>query len=508
MNAQVTDEIIQQIKLSDLQADPDQPRSFFDKDSLQELADDITARGIIEPIIFFKDNNGKNTITDGERRYRAAKLAKLETVPCLYRDSGTDLERLLDQVSANFQREGLNSIEMAVFFEQLIEKHKIKPSELSELLVKYGFKKFDRSYISNIRRLLKLPKVAHSLIQQNKITAAHGKYLLQALPSKPVMKQTLAFLKKHACTTSLLQEKIEDAYEELHIDASHGKYLKDENGHSTMWQTTKFDYKKLCINCKTSQIIKAQHSTSLYCLNEECYDKKQAAAKKKIEAAENRKTKVAAKKLETELIERAEQQGISIDELKLNEEKQTPEIDNRANARISRTQDYLDERLRGQLDAHMLEDEAARYHVVLWLAVGAPGDFASARCIDIDLDCDDEAYGIDITLQQKLDPKQLELMACTAGINTMDRPNLRTLAHHVGIKLEKNYSIDREYLKIKLKDEIIETTPEAVIQSFDDGEWEKTCKKSAGFIIDRILTRDHIYGVPQDLIDMYNEASD
>jgi len=90
----------------------------------------------------------------------------------------------------------------------------------------------------------------------------------------------------------------------------------------------------------------------------------------------------------------------------------------------------------------------------------------------------------------------------------MSRSNLRKLAHHCGIKLEGNYAIDIDYLNIKQKDEVIQTTPEAVIQSFDDGHWQKICKGPAGFLKDQIITRDHVYGVPADLLAMYNEKEE
>jgi len=510
MNAQldtVAADVLEQIKRDDLHPDPNQPRTYFDKTALQELADDISVRGIMEPILYFIDRDKQKTILAGERRWRAAEIAGLETVPCLLRESGTDIDRLMDQVSENFQREGLNAIEMAHFFGQMIEKHGIKAADLGEFLVKYGFKNFDRSYIANIRRLLKLPKWAKILIQKGELTAAHGKYLLPALASKPVMKHMQAFLKKQSPTTAELQEEIEEAYEDKHIDVSRGKYAEIEHG--TRWEATKFDYKKTCKGCKTCQIIKSDHTTSYYCLNENCFDENQKTAIEKIQKAEDRKAKKDAKKLEDEQIERAEQQGISVEELKTNEAKNdAPSHDPRALKRIERTHEYLDEWLRKQIDTHLLEDEATRYKIILWMAAGAPGEYShnyqTAGSVHLDLDCELEEHAIDITLQNKIDPIQLELMTCTAGINSMQRDNLRQLAHYVGIVLTGHYVIDREYLDIKSKKEVIESTPEAVIQSWDDGHWEKICKKDLEFIKDQILNKEHIYGAPEDLNQMYN----
>ena len=513
MNAQADTEVIQQIQLTNLQADPTQPRKYFDKKALQELSNDIASRGIIEPIIYFIDAEGKNTILAGERRFRAANMAELETVPCLLREPGSDIERLLDQVSENFQREGLNPIEMALFFETLIERHEIKPTELPAFLVTYGFKKFDRSYISNIRRLLKLPKWAKTLIQKDQITAAHGKYLLQALPSQPVLKHMQTFLKK-PCTTKKLKDEIETAYDDLHIDVCRGKQYFDQEYGFKRYGTTKFDRRKECEKCDTCQILNTEYSTTLYCLNETCYDEKQQAAIVKIEKAEQRRLKTAETKHKNALAKQAEEQGISVEEMEAVEEVMNTSLhDPRANARIERTQKYLDEWLRKQIDTHLLKDLATRYKVILWMAAGAPGDkyhcyTSAAGSVSLDLDDELSEQGIDITLQEKIGTTQLELMTCTAGINSMHRHSLRTLAHFISIKLEDNYIIDRDYLDIKIKSEIIETTPQAVIEAWDEGHWEKLCKKDALTLKDNILFNDFRYGVPADLNAMYNTTEE
>ncbi len=511
MNAKAETEVIQHLKITELKPDPDQPRKYFDEAALQELAEDIKVNDLIEPIIYYINEKGKNIIYAGERRWRASKLAKLKTVKCLLREAGQPMERLMTQVSENFQREGLNPIEMAAFFEQMITKHKIKTTQIGDTLQKHGFRKFERSHISNIRRLLQLPEWAQQLIQAGKLSAAHGKHLLPALKSEKVTEHMEAFLKKQTPTTKRLQDTIENAYDDLHFSVCQGKLEMDEDYGFQRYKSTKFAWRKECENCETCQIIKTEHSINLYCLNEPCYDKKQQAAITKIEKAEQRKLKTAETKRKNALAKKAEEKGISVEELEAAEKVlNTPLDDSRARARVERTQQYLDEWLRKQIDAHLLEDKATRYQVILWMAAGAPGDAycctSAAGSVNLELDKDFTDHGIDITLQQKVDITGLELMTCTAGIDAMRRNNLRKLAHYVGIKLEGHYSIDREYLDIKQKNEVIETTPEAVIQSFDDDDWGKTCKKSAGFIKDRILTRDYLYGVPADLIAMYNET--
>lgn len=517
MNAQTEIETIQHIKLTDLHPDPHQPRKYFDPIALQELADDIKVRGIIEPIIYFVDDEGKNIILAGERRYRAAGLAELESVPCLQREGGNPMERLLDQVSENFQREGLNAIEMANFFDELVNIHKIKPTKIPDTLGQYGLKKFDRSYISNMRRLLQLPDWAQLMIHQGKLTASHGKYLLPAVASEKVLERVKVFLEKHdKVTVDAIADVVEEVYDKCHLDIRQGR-SKNNDGH---WPyiDTEFDYKEDCKGCKTRQCFNTEYGGSLaYCLNESCYDEKQAAAIAKKEADEAKAKKAAETRRKNLLIKQAEEQGTTVEELEKQEAlTNPPDDDSRARGRIERTQTHLDAWLRIQLMEHLPDDEATRYQIILYMAAGAPGDygysytgFADRGCSSVHLYTDSNIeYGIDITLKPTIVRETMELDICKAGIDAMSRNNLRKLAHHCGIILEGNYVIDKEYLDIKLKDEIIATTPQAIIDQIGDEEWKKVCNNTAGYLKDRILNHADDYGVPADLNAMYFNEED
>ena len=89
-----------------------------------------------------------------------------------------------------------------------------------------------------------------------------------------------------------------------------------------------------------------------------------------------------------------------------------------------------------------------------------------------------------------------------SAVETIDRNNLRTLAHHCGIKLEGNYTIDKTYLQIKTKAELIECSTPIMEDRRDD--WAKDCKLPGNALVDLIEGFDHVYGVPADLIEYYN----
>ncbi len=149
---------------------PNQPRKFFDGDALHELADSIQQVGIIQPILVKKEGEFY-TIIAGERRYRAARLVRLETIPAIVR---TYDEMMTMQIALmeNLQRTDLNPIEEAECFKRLIDEFGLTHEELGEKLGK------SRSYITNSLRLLQLdPEVRDHLIEGN-IFAGHAKLLL------------------------------------------------------------------------------------------------------------------------------------------------------------------------------------------------------------------------------------------------------------------------------------------------------------------------------------------
>lgn len=141
---------IHEIELSQIVPNPDQPRREFDQEALEELASSIRELGIIQPISLRQVDGGNYQIIAGERRYRAAQMAGLETIPAYVRtvEDETLMEMALIE---NIQREDLNSIEIALAFQKLIELYQLTQEKLSERVGK------KRTTIANYLRLLKLP---------------------------------------------------------------------------------------------------------------------------------------------------------------------------------------------------------------------------------------------------------------------------------------------------------------------------------------------------------------
>lgn len=166
--AKTNDQIVE-INLSELRANPYQPRKNFDEEALNELASSIKEHGVFQPIIVKKSIKGYEIIA-GERRFRASKLAGLETIPAIVKDF-SDEEMMQITLLENLQRENLTSIEEAKAYKSIIESMNITQDELAKKVGK------SRSHITNILGLLKLPASVQDMVLYNKLSMGHARVL-------------------------------------------------------------------------------------------------------------------------------------------------------------------------------------------------------------------------------------------------------------------------------------------------------------------------------------------
>jgi ParB family chromosome partitioning protein len=159
------------LPLGKLRANPNQPRSYFEEGSLQELADSIREYGIIQPIIAEDAGDGTYIIVAGERRIRGAALAGLTEVPVLIRNY-SDEKRMEISLIENIQRTDLNPIEEATAYKRLME---LTGFSQDEVAVKVGKK---RSTVANTLRLLKLPSAMQESLKTGQLSSGHARALL------------------------------------------------------------------------------------------------------------------------------------------------------------------------------------------------------------------------------------------------------------------------------------------------------------------------------------------
>jgi len=160
-----------EISLKDIETNPFQPRTFFDEETLSELAASIKELGIIQPITVRKTEKNTFQLISGERRYRASLLAGLKKIPAFIRfaDDQSMLEMALVE---NIQREDLDAIEVAISYQRLIEECKLTQENMSDRVGK------KRSTISNYLRLLKLPAEIQLGIRDKQISMGHARALV------------------------------------------------------------------------------------------------------------------------------------------------------------------------------------------------------------------------------------------------------------------------------------------------------------------------------------------
>lgn len=161
----------QEIELDKIEANPYQPRTTFDEELLQELSESIKVHGVIQPITVRRKDDGTYQIISGERRFRASKLAGLETIPAYIR-SADDQEMIEMALIENIQRDDLDAIEVAISYQRLIDECKLTQENLGERVGK------KRTTVTNYLRLLKLPADIQQHIRHHKISMGHARALI------------------------------------------------------------------------------------------------------------------------------------------------------------------------------------------------------------------------------------------------------------------------------------------------------------------------------------------
>jgi len=175
---------VREIEISRIRPNPEQPRVQFREESIEELADSIAQRGVLQPILVRPNEDGFEIIA-GERRWRAAQRARLHMIPALVReiDDSTAAEIALIE---NIQREDLNAIEEAEGLHQLIKKHGHTQDGVAKLVHK------SRSHVANLLRLLDLPEFVRQSLVRGDISMGHARAVATAPDPEELTKEIIA----------------------------------------------------------------------------------------------------------------------------------------------------------------------------------------------------------------------------------------------------------------------------------------------------------------------------
>ena len=193
------------VPIDSIDANPMQPRSVFQAERLRELSESIRANGVIQPLIVRRKGERYELIA-GERRWRASRMADLDTVPVVVLELAD--EKLLEiSLIENLQREDLNPIEVAQAYDRLAREHSLSHEEIGRRTGK------DRASVTNMIRLLRLPPDVQILLAEHRLSMGHGRALL-GLPN-PELQQTIA---EKAASQGLSVRQVERTVQKLNED--------------------------------------------------------------------------------------------------------------------------------------------------------------------------------------------------------------------------------------------------------------------------------------------------
>ena len=193
---------ISEIALDKIYPNPDQPRRTFDEEALEELAQSIKDHGVISPITLRKDASNRYMIIAGERRFRASKMAGLDTIPAYIR-TAKDEQVMEWALIENIQREDLDAIEIALAYQRLMDEYNLMQERMSERVGK------KRATVANYLRLLKLPAEIQLGIKEKKIDMGHARAILGS-PSPEVQLNLYKRIVQNGLSVRKVEELVSD----------------------------------------------------------------------------------------------------------------------------------------------------------------------------------------------------------------------------------------------------------------------------------------------------------
>ena len=218
--AEAPSERVENIRLERIDPNPYQPRKVFHAERLEELAQSIRSDGVIQPILV-QANGDRYTLVVGERRWRAAKLAGLLVIPAVVREIPPD--RLLEvTLVENVQREDLNPIETAQAFDRLAREGHLSHEEIAQRTGK------DRSTITNLLRLLKLPPDVQQLVAERKISPGHARAIL-GLPDQEHQRAVAEKTAAQGLSVRQVERMVKRMTEGREVTDAHGPESVDPN---------------------------------------------------------------------------------------------------------------------------------------------------------------------------------------------------------------------------------------------------------------------------------------
>lgn len=221
-NISSSEKEIIEIKINDIEPNSEQPRKIFNEEALKTLSDSIREHGVVQPIIVTKIN-GRYKIVAGERRWRAARLAELKTIPAIIKEYA-EKEVLEVALIENLQRQDLNPIEEAEAFQKLTEEYKLKQEEIAATIGR------SRSAVANALRLLTLDNRVKEMVSCGSMSSGHAR-TLAAIKDKDIQYKMAVEFEKREMSVRQAEEFIKKLSKKSGVPAKKDnkvKYIEEE----------------------------------------------------------------------------------------------------------------------------------------------------------------------------------------------------------------------------------------------------------------------------------------
>jgi ParB family chromosome partitioning protein len=481
---------VRTVTLEKLTPDPDQVRKSFDKKGIDTLAANLKQRGVLVPLLV-RQVGKKLILVDGERRYRAAKVAKLKTVPVIVVESPDDVQRAMDQVAMNSLREPLKPLELGRLLVSMRKEHKLSDNQIAAHLDKQGIPALLKGQMAELMRLVDLPAWAQGMVDEGQLEAGHVGPLLAAAGKDPKVVATVEKGLRHEIDRGGRIREI-DLVNEL-ADAYHED--KDSRDLEKTWAYGKgedklvvhFNSKKACAGCEHLRVFGHRR----ICRNPKHFDELNAQAKEAgLRPGGHKPEKPAARPgpKETAVIEARK--------VELYEDKLRKLVH-------ARLQDHL-------VEHHVSKSTVLADKLMLWLAAGQPDGQRYGRQWYSHGEAGHRSIHEFVqaspltSLTAFLENPAKDLSALSSGlgcaaVRVLTWGQVQALAMHLEVDLAKVFAVDADYLALQSLDQLNEL---GRLGGVDDAN-RMTGKALRNIILGDpdVTTR---LGVPADVMRLYS----
>lgn len=446
INLPINGQVVE-IHISKLIADPDQPRKTFAEDSLQALSASIAKSGVLVPLLVRRaEADGMLIIHDGERRYRAAQLAELATVPVIVTGASENIR--LEQLAMNNLREHLKPIEVARMLADMQRKQFATANDIAAHLDRSGLPAMTPKQIEETIALVDLPDWLQEMIDAGQVEPEHALHVQKIVRFPAVLKEVRADLKRG----SAMGGKVGERGVQVAIDSAVRQAGVELTTETWRGNPAHFNIKTKCRGCE----FKIAGSYSSYCLNPEEFERKNAEAKAAGLLPGGKKPQKPKATPEAEKQLQEKEKAIS-----------------RTNVLQRKAQEYLHRYLGDRIINHMADDIDIAHELLAWHAMGRPGGDSGQQVPQLRYEASKElkVKGLE-DLFNTTDMDEARNKAAIQVATTLAWREVQVVCHTIwGDAIDCVWNMDEGFVKLFRKAELLQLVADHGLELPKGGKW-------------------------------------